>query len=313
MNLKEAYQTLGLSEQASEEEVKKKYKELTRKYHPDVNKEPDADAKFKKINEAYQTIKNPQPAQDQNFRDNPFGGNPFAYNPFKQRRVVAEHIALETTIDFQESVLGSKKNITYNRKVKCGSCDGHGELKLDNGCTKCKGKGQISITRGSMVFIQTCDKCYGRTSLENCKTCSGEGSLDAEVNITVTIPGGVMDGNILRLANIGHFIGQFMGLEQHSDVHLHINVKNNSNLHLEGTDVISSVDISLLEALQGCQKNVATVLGDKQITIKPLSKHNDYVLIPKVGVNKLGNQKVFLHIHYPQNINKLIDALQSEG
>jgi molecular chaperone DnaJ len=226
MNLKDAYKTLGLNERATEEEVKKKYKELTRKYHPDVNKEEDADSKFKKINEAYQTIKNPPSIQEGNFGNNPFNGNPFNGNPFngnpftsnhfrQQRRDMPEHITLHTNISFQESVLGVKKNINYTRKVKCGSCDGHGEIKLDNGCTKCKGRGQISITRGSMVFIQTCDKCYGRTSVEDCKTCSSTGSLEADVNITVTIPGGVMDGNILRLANIGHFIGQFMGLEQH--------------------------------------------------------------------------------------------------
>ncbi len=310
MNLKEAYSTLGLSDQATEEEVKKKYKELTRKYHPDVNKDPDADAKFKKINEAYQVIKNP-PASAPAIN---FGGfNPFGGNPFSRQNFVPEHIALRANISFSESILGAKQNINYHRKVKCNRCEGHGEVKLDNGCEKCKGNGKIAINRGNMVFVQTCDKCYGRFKVEHCKECSGAGSLDADVNITVNIPGGVIDGNVLRLAGMGHFVGNIFGSEQYSDVHLHINVQQDSFLRLDGTEVICDLQISLLEALQGCKKKVPTVLGEKEIIIKPLSKHNEYVTIPKVGVNKSGNQKVFLHVNYPKNIDNLINTLQSEG
>jgi molecular chaperone DnaJ len=308
MNLKEAYSTLGLSNQATEEEVKKKYKELTRKYHPDVNKEPDADAKFKKINEAYTRIKEgDEPEPDSLFSG--FSG----FNPFGGRvKAVPQHISIQTTISFQESVLGTKKNISYSRKTKCNSCDGDGLIKLNNGCDKCKGRGQITVSRGQMIFVQTCDKCMGKTKTEKCSPCKGEGSLDSECNIHVSVPGGVSDGNILRLAGMGNYVGQFMGLDQSSDVHLYIHVENNTNLSLEGSDVISYLKISLLEALQGCAKVVPTVLDEKEINIKPLSKNKDVVIIPNLGVNKKGNQKVYLEVEYPQNTDQIINLLQNK-
>lgn len=308
MNLKEAYSTLNLDSNATEEEVKKRYKELTRKYHPDVNKEPDADAKFKKINEAYARIKEgDEPEQESLFSG--FEG----FNPFGTRnRIVPQHISLQTSISFQESVLGVKKNIVFDRKSKCNDCDGQGKVKLHNGCEKCKGRGQVTTSRGQMIFVQTCDKCAGKIKVEGCKTCSGEGSLDSHCNINVSIPGGVSDGNILRLAGMGNYIGNFMGLEQSSDVHLHIEVQNNTQLFLEGADVVSTLKISLLEALQGCTKIVPTVLEDKKIEINAKSKNKDVVLIPKHGVNKKGNQKVILEVEYPDDIESIINALQQK-
>lgn len=316
MNTKEAYKVLGLSDQSSLDEVKKKYKELSKKYHPDVNKEIGSEEKFKKINEAYDRIKkgdDPQP------EFNSHGFNPFESDFFgnifnrAHKRHVPENITLNTNISFNDSVLGTKKNISFNRKIKCQSCNGQGQVKLDNGCDKCQGRGQIAIKRGSMVFIQTCDKCYGKSSLEECSKCSGLGSLDTEASITVTIPGGVSDGNILRIAGMGNFIGQFMGADQSSDVHLHINVELDPDLILDGADVISTIDVSLLEALTGCTKTVKTVLGDKNIYINPASKHNEYVTIPNVGVNKKGSQKVILNVNYPNNLDNIINVLQKEG
>lgn len=319
MNTKEAYKILGLSEQSSLDEVKKKYKELSKKYHPDVNKEPGSEDKFKKINEAYDRIKkgdDPQP-QFNNSGFNPFEAdfisNMFARAAGGKKRYVAENITLSTSISFNESVLGSKKNISFNRKIKCQSCNGQGQVKLNNGCDKCQGRGQIAMKRGSMVFIQTCDKCYGHSSLEDCSVCSGSGSLDTEVSITVTIPGGVSDGNILRLAGMGNFAGQFMGSDQFSDVHLNINVELDPDLILDGADVISTIDLSLLEALTGCNKTVKTVLGDKNIVISPASKHNEFITIPNAGVNKIGSQKVILNVNYPNNLDNIINVLQKEG
>lgn len=317
MNLQEAYTTLGLSNKSSEDEVKKKYKELSRKYHPDVNKEPEAEAKFKKINEAYQRIKDGDaPSSQFNPGFNPFEDNfisdMFARAGFK-RRYSPENISLNTTISFVESVLGSKKTLNFNRKIKCSSCNGQGQVKIHNGCDKCQGRGQIAMKRGSMVFVQTCDKCYGKSSLEECSNCTGTGVLDSEVSVNVSIPGGVSDGNILRLAGMGNFSGQFISSDQFSDVHLHINVEPDADLCLDGADVLSTLNISLLEALTGCSKKVKTVLGEREIYIKPASKHNEYVLIPNVGVNKKGSQKVILNVNYPNNLEKLINTMQKEG
>jgi len=316
MNLQEAYKTLGLANNASEEEAKKKYKELTRKYHPDVNKEPDADVKFKKINEAYDRIKKgDEPVANNPFEGfgfNPFAGNPFGRSSGKKRRISADNISTSVHISFQESVLGTKKNINYSRMVKCQGCDGEGAKQIHNGCDKCKGKGQTSVMHGGMVFIRTCDKCHGNVKVESCGKCNGDGLLDAEVSVTVNIPGGVSNDNVLRLAGMGNFVNEFMNIDQHSDVHLHISVEQDPDLFLDGSTVICNLQISLLEALQGCYKTVRTVLGDKDIKIPALSRNNDFITIPKVGINRQGNQKVILDVQYPKDVNQIIDVLQSE-
>jgi molecular chaperone DnaJ len=320
MNVREAYKVLGLSEQSSEDEVKKKYKELSKKYHPDVNKESDAEDKFKKINEAYQRIKSGDEPQPQvNIRSsgfNPFGFD-FISDMFNRnsssRSYSADNILLSATISFTDSVLGVKKNLEFSRKTKCRDCNGQGKIKLNNGCDKCKGRGQVVTQRASMMFVQTCDKCYGKSSLQECSPCSGEGVLDTDVSITVSIPGGVSDGNILRLAGIGNFSGQFMNSDQFTDVHLCVNVEADPDLYLDGADVLSTLDISLLEALTGCTKKVKTVLGNKDIYIKPASKHNEFITIPNAGVNKKGCQKVMLNVAYPNNLDNIINLLQKEG
>jgi molecular chaperone DnaJ len=316
MNLREAYSTLELSEGTSLSDAKKKYRELSKKYHPDVNKDPGSEDKFKKINEAYNRIqKGEDDPVDFAASHNPF--DPFnGFNPFnrtKPKQYQVTNIVIDTNISFQESVLGSKKEISFKRKSKCQPCNGQGESIIDNGCTNCKGKGQVTSMQGNMIFVQTCNKCYGKVKTSACTNCGSSGLLDSEVTITVTIPGGVMDGNVLRLAGMGNFAGQFMSADQYSDVHLYVRVSKDSELSLEGTAVISKLEISLLEAIRGCAKTVKTVLGNKEIIIKPLSRNYDQVIIPNMGVNRIGDQKVILDVKYPKNTANIIDALlQSE-
>lgn len=308
MNLKEAYSILEIPNTATPEEAKKKYRELTKKYHPDVNKEAGSEERFKKINEAYQVISGKGTDRDQQAQGTPFdhfGG---------MRRKVRPHevIELHTTLNFKDSILGSKQDLKYNRKAKCSNCGGNGQYALSNGCDKCGGRGQIVMQQDGMVMIQTCDKCYGRVQTQSCSDCNGEGTLDSEASITVTVPGGVQTGNILRLGGMGNFVGSMFGFDQHTDVHLHVKVTPEPGLRLDGSDVVSDLEISLLEALQGCKKTVKTIMGDKDIDIKPMSKNKDEVVIPRLGVNRTGNQRICLSVKYPDNINSLIDFLGEE-
>jgi molecular chaperone DnaJ len=303
VNLKEAYQTLGLSESATPEEAKKKYRELAKKLHPDQCKEDGAEDKFKKINEAYECVKTGK-GSDKEQISSPFdiNFNDFnIHNPFsssRSRKYYAENIELNTRISFAESVLGCKKQISFRRNSKCNVCNGQGKQRLDNGCSKCKGQGTVTTVKGNMVFTQTCDKCFGKSNIINCGSCNGEGFNKADVSIDVTIPGGVVDQNILRLSGMGNFVGVSMFGEQHTDAFLHISVTPEKGLRLEGQDVISELEISLLEALQGKCVEVKTILGNKEITVPPLSKNLEEVLIPNCGVNKRGNQRVILKVQY---------------
>ena len=315
MNLHDAYKELNLSEGATPEEAKKAFKKAAAKYHPD-NKDSGNEEKFKKINEAYSTIQSGKVDNDsveQNW--SPFQGfGPFVQqvNFAKQRQINIEHIQLETTISFKESVLGVKKEIKYNRKSRCNNCDGNGQFKLNNGCKKCGGSGTIVSQNKNMVFSQTCDQCRGRTSTQNCTDCNGSGSIDSETSLQVSIPGGIQNCNILRLQGMGNFVGSsFMG-EQSTDAYLRVIVIQEPGLSIDGQDVVSSLNISLLEALIGCDKTVKTILGEKTVKINPMSKNKEEVIIETAGVNRKGNQRVILDVEYPKDISKLIEALENK-
>jgi molecular chaperone DnaJ len=307
MNLKDAYAVLEISQTATPDEVKKRYRELTKKYHPDRNKDAGAEDKIKKINEAYQVVTSGKSSDRESIRPRQ-GQNPF--NPFgRQVTYQSSNIDLHITLTFKESIQGCKKEIKYKRQTKCPTCSGNGETKLNNGCVKCGGRGQITGQHNNMVFIQTCDKCYGKSEIESCSTCNTEGTMTAEASITVSIPGGVTDGSTLGLSGMGNFIGNFGPIEQHTDAHLHVKVIPEYGLSLEGIHVVCSLQLSLLEALQGCQKSVNTILGAHEIEIKPQSRNKDEVIIPHLGVSSKGNQRVILDVRYPDNINQLISVL----
>lgn len=308
MNLKEAYATLELAQGTSPEEAKKKYRELTKKYHPDVNKEPGAENKFKKINEAYQIIQTGKGTDPQDRRSSYHQGG------FHRQQVVQlENVEVRQTISFKESVLGCKKEIKYSRHSKCQDCGGAGEIKLNNGCKTCGGKGQVVNRQGNMVMVSTCSECHGQTNITMCSACHGNGTVHADVSVHVSVPAGILDGNILRLQGMGNYAGSFMGLaDQHTDAFLHINVMPEPGLSIEGTSVVSHLTISLLDALRGCKQKVKTISGEKEIQVKPQSRNRDEVIIPRQGVSGTGDQKVILDVEYPKNTDKLIGVLLNE-
>lgn len=310
MNLKEAYSILELSPDAPADEAKKKYRDLTKKYHPDVNKDSGAEDKFKKINEAYKLVTTGEDEQPHHFQSQS------SWNPFagfqRQQRVEATHVELHTTISFKDSVFGCKQELKFSRNGKCDSCEGQGFIALNNGCDKCGGKGEVVQRQGNMIIVQTCSKCHGNTKSEKCKVCQGAAFQSTEVSVQVQIPGGVINGNILRLGGMGNYAGNFMGADQFTDAHLHINVESETDLSLVGNDVICNLEISLLEALRGCHKSVKTVIGSKDIVIKPKSRNKEEVIISHMGVGRIGNQRIILDVKYPDNTDKLISVLIDE-
>jgi molecular chaperone DnaJ len=324
MKLQKAYEILGLSNTATPEEAKKKFRELSKIYHPDVNKNPDAEKKFKEINEAYQCVSTGKGTDPEDLRPNPFDprspfGSPFGspfhinINPFgREIEIEAVPISLGTRISFKDSILGCKQELKYRRQGKCYNCNGQGQVKQNSGCQKCGGRGVITAKKGNMIFSQTCDQCFGRSPVFPCSACSSTGVTESDVSVNVTIPGGISDGNMLRLGGMGNYSGSFMNMDQFTDVFLKISVEPEPGMSLVGKDVVSSIDVTLLEALRGCKRKVKTVLGDHKIEVKPLSKNKDEVVIPNMGVERIGNHRIILNIKYPKNINKLIDVLIDE-
>ena len=218
MKLSEAYKELEISEKSTPEEAKKAFKKLAAKFHPDVNKDPSSESRFKKINEAYQCVQDGR----SNEREMQSGWNPF----HRQQVIELENINLYLNIDFKESVLGCKKEIKYSRQAKCQSCNGDGEIKLNNGCKKCNGTGQTTLKQGGMIFMTTCHECAGRSNTESCKNCNASGSTNNDLTMQVSIPAGIINGNVLRLQGMGNYAGSVMGvMDQYTDAHCHIKVE----------------------------------------------------------------------------------------
>jgi molecular chaperone DnaJ len=308
MNLEEAHSILELSKDATKADATKKFRELSKKFHPD-NKATGDEAKFKKLNEAHQTIQNPP--QPQFHQGGMPGGFPINFNFGNMRQQKIRHveqIQVGTDLTFKESILGCTKKIKYNRNVKCAKCEGEGTLS-DNGCVTCKGTGQTAFQRGQAIFVKTCDVCRGKRSTENCKECEGEGTLESEIELSVNIPGGVTSDIVMRLSGKGNFVAAMGPFDQYADAFLHLEVETDSELSFSNGLVIYKLSISLLDALRGCKKSVKTIMGDKEIEIKPLSKNKEELIIPHVGVNGVGSQKVIFDVEYPSDTKYLINAL----
>lgn len=311
MNLKEAYTTLEIPEGSSEAEAKKKFRELSKKLHPD-NKETGDEAAFKKINEAYQRI---QAGEDDPREAYARGGYPGAYHQQQQRIQVVEltNIDVDTVITFKEAVLGTKKELKYQRRSKCQNCGGAGQIKLNNGCQKCGGRGQVVSRQGNMVAIATCPECFGKANVAECAPCKGEGLVHTDVSVHVSVPAGVQDGTTLRLQGMGNYAGSVFGMvDQFTDAFLHVTVTPESGLSIEGQSVVCHLSISLLDALRGCERSVKTIHGRKTAKINPGSKNKEEVIIPHCGVGGTGDQRVILDVKYPKNTDKLVGVLIDE-
>lgn len=320
MKIQEAYKIIGASENTSEEELKKIYRNLVLANHPDKGGDEKV---MKNINEAYDYIlkyrKNPNMENTFNFDFNNVGVGGFGFNPFasifnQQRQQNFSPPILEIKLTFKEAILGCEKDVKYNRFIKCNDCNGEGNIPLSNGCQNCGGKGKISAQRGNSIFIQTCPKCFGRTNTKPCEHCNSSGVKEEKVNQTVNITGGYEHGTRLSLRGLGHYSGgSLFGRGEYSDAFIILSVEQDKEMKMEGYDVVSNIEISLLEALSGAQKKVNTVYGEKEINIKKEAKNKDIIDIDGCGVkNSVGKHKVIINIKYPDNVNGLIEYLKGE-
>lgn len=327
MNIKEAYKTLDLSDNASEEDVKKAFKKSAAKLHPDVNKEPDAEANFKKVNEAFQTIQdhknNPHKYEQQspfrrtNINIEDFGidfSDIFQHNNAEQQKSFS-YAPLNTRIkiSFKESIVGCNKDISYKKYIKCVKCNGKGTEAIGNGCQSCNGFGRITSSNKGMVFTRVCQKCYGRDAkTKPCIPCNQVGVLEVDTNVNVHIPPGTIDDAHLRLRGGGHYAGTAIFGDAYTDVSVFVNVIPEEGLSLIGQNVVSHTKISLLDALIGCEREIKTINDNKTIIIPPLSKNKDEVNIKSCGVPPYGIHNVIVDVEYPDDTNNLIKFLKKK-
>jgi molecular chaperone DnaJ len=320
----EAYTILGLSETATDEELKAKHKELVFTYHPDRNKTADPN-KLSEINSAMQLIQdarqNPHKYQPQSngFNVVDLGGigdifsSFFGQNNRSTPRQSNPPPTVDITISFRESVLGTDKTITYKRMSKCAACDGKGLEFLSNGCTSCNGFGKVIQNRPGMSVQTICSKCQGRNvQNKKCAVCNVKGCIEQEVSTSVKVPAGVPNDIVMELAHAGHYGGNnsLFGGDTYTSVHIRVHVEPSEGLELVGQDVISRLTIPLVEALTGTKHIVPSIDGPKEIVIEPLTRHQQEIILPSLGVSGKGNQRVIVNVEYPADVSKLIEALK---
>ena len=325
MNINEAYKMLEVDSSISDDDLKKKYKTLARKYHPDIFKEdPD---KFKNINAAFQAVeahrKNPTSFRRADVQDNsdfPFEfkmedifSNFQGFNGFgqKARSRNPSNVDLHETISFKDSVLGVEKEINYKREVKCDGCNGLGFIRQKNNCNHCDGFGTISHRSGNMISNSSCGYCRGNNSKKDCVTCDKKSFIVKDVEMTVRIPAGIRDGNAIQLGGAGHFAQTSMLGDSYSNVIISLTVKNETKMVMDDVgNVVFNLHLSLLEAIKGCSKVIETIDGDKEIEIPKKSRNKDEIILDGLGVNRQGNERVILDVFYPEDVENVINALK---
>jgi molecular chaperone DnaJ len=323
MNTHDACALLGVPIGASELDVKMAFKKKAIEFHPDRNKAPDAEDKFKKINEAFQLLEK-------------FGTNPPAFNDVKSpfyntadhlaeelRRQMDEvfnrkvsnipgpPIAIKVDVSFEMSIIGGRKEVSYSRFVKCFDCS---NVNIKSVCVKCNGTGKRKYGNGAVQAADNrelpCNGCKGTgysTSNGVCQSCKGTLRKRITEEISVPIPPGIENGTVLTFNGKGNYRTK----DIYDGLAVLINVQPNKNgLTLDESDVISTVELSLLEAIQGTKKSIHTIKGNKVLEFKPKIKNGDRIRVSGFGVPPSGAHIVVISVNYPDDVSELIAVLE---
>lgn len=303
MAKKDYYDILGVSKDASDDEIKHAYRKLSKKWHPDINKAPDAEEKFKEINEAYETLSDPQKRAnyDQygsaegaaggfgggagaggfgNFDSGGFGFDDIFSQFFGNRQQSADPSAprqgrdlqYQMTLEFEEAIFGKTTRIKYNREAECQTCGGSGAKPGTSPvtCSRCGGRGfvvtETNTPLGRMQSRQTCPVCHGtgKEIKEKCPTCGGSGHVDERHEVEVKVPAGIDDGQQMRLQGQGE-AGANGG--PYGDLYIVFRVKPSKVYTRDGSTIYVDQKISFARAALGGKIKVKTVHGDVELKI----------------------------------------------
>lgn len=333
---KDYYEILGVSREADEKEIKKAYRKLAMKYHPDHNQgDSDAEAKFKECSEAYEVLSDPEKRQIynqygeeglkgqgytgpnmndifSNFGDifggglfgSLFGGGGRSGGPER-----GDHLRYDLEITLEEAVKGTQKEISITRLESCDACNGSGAAQgsKKTQCSTCRGAGRVQMRQGMFAIQTTCPTCHGAGSVidKPCTLCSGSGRIEKKRTVAVKIPAGVDDGARLRLRGEGE-AGTQGGPA--GDLYVYLTVKRHKNIQRDGINLYIEEHIHVAQAILGCELEIETLEGTKTVVVEPGTQPGDQIRIKGAGVPRLGSEEkgdfiVIVRIDIPKRLN----------
>ncbi|QHQ61929.1 molecular chaperone DnaJ [Anaerocolumna sedimenticola] len=320
------YEVLGVSRSASDDEIKKAYRQLAKKYHPDANPgDKTAEAKFKEASEAYAVLSDADKRrQYDQFGHSAFDGGAggaggFDFNSMDMGDIFGDifgdlfgggrtrrtsngpmkgpNVRTGVRITFQEAVTGVDKELELNLKEECNTCHGTGAKPgtSTETCKKCGGKGQVVYTQQSLFGmvrnVQTCPDCNGTGKVikDKCPDCYGSGYVSRRKKIQVSIPAGIDNGQSIRIREKGE-PGTNGG--ERGDLLVEVTVSRHPIFQRQDYDIYSTAPISFVQAALGGDVRISTVDGDVLYTVKPGTQTDTKVRLKGKGVPTLRNKQV---------------------
>lgn len=338
------YEVLGIQKGASDDEIKKAYRGMAKKYHPDLHPgDAEAEANFKEVNEAYEVLsdKEKRSRYDQfghagvdpnfgggagggaygggfdftdifdSFFGGGFGGGRRA-NPNAPRR--GSDVEANLVISFEEAAKGCKKTVSYQQIEDCEECHGTGAAAgtSPKTCPNCNGTGQVRINQrtpfGVVQSTTTCDRCHGTGKIIDtpCKACDGKGKVRRKKSIEITVPAGIADDQILNVSGKGNAgaNGGPMG-----DLHVYVSVRPHPVFERRGNDVWCDMPITFTQAALGADVEVPTLDSKVSYHVHEGAQPGDVFRLKGKGIQGLntrtkGDQYVRITVEVPKNLTE---------
>jgi molecular chaperone DnaJ len=335
---RDAYEVLGVARDASERDIKKAFRLMAREHHPDVNQEdPEAEEKFKELAAAQEILLDAEKRavydrygweglDSRGFQpsfsgfgsfadifDTFFGGaDPFGFSGRGRMAVQGGDVAVSVELTLAEAAAGAERALEYEAVAGCERCGGRGAepgSAVDT-CRRCDGAGELrAVSRtafGQLVRSTVCDACGGTGEIvrEPCGDCSGRGRRAIRRTLSVDIPAGIADDQRIRLSGRGH-AGENGGPP--GDLYVLVSVAEDERFVRDGSDLVTAIDLSVMQAAVGTRVTVPTLDGGEEIEVLPGTQPGTVVTLrghgmPTLGRGRRGDQRVVLNVVVPHNL-----------
>lgn len=351
--MKDYYSILGVTKNASEDDIKKAFRKLAHKYHPD--KKGGDEQKFKEASEAYAVLSDKKKRAEydtygrtfqgggspgggfdfsgfegfQGFQDFDFGdifGDMFGGGASRRGERRGRDISMDIEVTFKESVFGAERRVLITKSGACATCSASGAKPGTDmsTCGTCNGQGSVRESRatffGTFASVRECTTCEGRGKIpkETCRTCGGRGVVKAQEEIKIHIPAGIRDGEMIRMPSRGEAIkGGSAG-----DLYVKVHVKHDARYERDGVHIATTLALKVTDAMLGATYTVETLDGPVPVSIPAGISHGEVIRVKGKGVpvgkgGERGDFLVRITINLPSKLSRrakeLLEELRGEG